>query len=176
MIQPPFPYNLRPMQVADIPQVMRIENEVFPSPWPEHAYKRELTRNALAHCYTLEREEKVVGYGCLWLIVDEAHVSTLASSPVWRGRGLGELLLLTLLHEAIVLDAVMATLEVRVSNEVAQALYTKYEFRVVGRRKRYYTDNQEDALLMTVEPLDEAYQANLARLQEALFARLGATG
>ncbi len=176
MIQPPFPYNLRPMQVADIPQVMRIENMVFPTPWPAHAYQRELTRNALAHCYTLEREEKVVGYGCLWLIVDKAHVSTLASSPVWRGRGLGELVLLALLHEAIALGAVMATLEVRVSNKVAQVLYAKYGFRVVGRRKRYYTDNQEDALLMIVDPLDEAYQAELARLQEALFVRLSATG
>jgi ribosomal-protein-alanine N-acetyltransferase len=70
----------------------------------------------------------------------------------------------------------MATLEVRVSNKVAQVLYAKYGFRVVGRRKRYYTDNQEDALLMTVEPLDEAYQTELARLQEALFVRLSATG
>lgn len=176
MIQPPLPYNLRPMQVADIPQVMGIENEVFPTPWPEHAFQRELTRNELAHCYTLEREEKVVGYGCLWLIVDEAHISTLASSPEWRSHGLGELLLLTLLHEAIALGAVMATLEVRVSNAVAQALYSKYGFGVVGRRKKYYTDNQEDALLMTVEPLDKACQAELARLQKALFVRLSATG
>jgi ribosomal-protein-alanine N-acetyltransferase len=164
------------MQVADIPQVMGIENRAFPTPWPEHAFQRELTRNELAHCYTLEREEKVLGYGCLWLIVDEAHISTLACSPKWRGRGLGELLLLTLLHEAIALGAVMATLEVRVSNVVAQKLYSKYGFGVVGRRKRYYADNQEDALLMTVEPLDTAYRAELLRLQQALFARLSATG
>ncbi len=164
------------MEVADIPRVMTIERDVFPSPWPAHAYRYELTENALSHCYVLEGEKELIGYGCMWLIVDEAHISTLAVAPSQRGRGLGELLLLALLDEAIALDAVTATLEVRVSNHTAQALYTKYGFEVVGWRKRYYVDNQEDALIMTVDPLDEAYQEGLVPLRTALFERLGAAG
>lgn len=176
MIQPPPPFNLRPMQVADIPRVMAIEREVFPSPWPAHAYRYELTQNTLSHCYVLEMEDELVGYGCMWLVVDEAHVSTLAVAPSQRGRGLGELVLLALLREAIALEALTATLEVRVSNQTAQALYAKYGFEVVGWRKRYYVDNQEDALIMTVDPLDEAYQGRLAALQTGLFQRLAPAG
>ncbi len=164
------------MQVADIPRVMSIERDVFPSPWPAHAYRYELTQNALSRCYVLQREDDLVGYGCLWLIVDEAHISTLAVAPAQRGRGLGELVLLVLLNEAIALDAVTATLEVRVSNTGAQALYAKYGFEVVGWRKRYYVDNQEDALIMTVEPLDDAFREMLAARQVNLFRRLGAAG
>jgi ribosomal-protein-alanine N-acetyltransferase len=164
------------MRVADIPRVMVIENQVFPTPWPAHAFQYELTKNPVAHCYVLERKQELLGYACLWLIVDEAHISTLAVAQSWRGRGLGELLLLALIRRAMALGAVMATLEVRATNQVAQALYAKFRFQVVGRRKRYYTDNREDALIMTAEPLDEAYGTWLAHLQEALFARLRADG
>lgn len=164
------------MGVNDIAQVMPIEELVFPSPWPAHAYEYELTKNPLAHCFKLEHEGKLIGYGCLWLIVDEAHISTLAIVPPLRGRGLGELVLLRLIHEAINLKAAMATLEVRVSNGPAQGLYSKYGFEVVGRRKRYYQDNFEDALIMTVPALDEDYRAELKRLETALLARLESTG
>jgi ribosomal-protein-alanine N-acetyltransferase len=164
------------MGVSDIAQVMAIEEQVFPSPWPAHAYEYELTKNPLAHCFKLDQDGNLIGYGCLWLIVDEAHISTLAIAPPMRGRGLGELVLLKLIQEAIALEATMATLEVRVSNLPAQALYTKYGFEIVGRRKRYYQDNLEDALIMTVPALDKAYQAELERLKAALFARLEAAG
>ena len=134
MIQPPSPYNLRTMQVADIPRVMEIENRVFPTPWPAHAYKEEVTRNERSHCYVLERSGgELVGYGCFWLMAGEAHVSTLAVAERWRGRGLGELLLQATIDEAISRDAALVTLEVRVSNRVAQALYAKYGFKMVGR-------------------------------------------
>ncbi len=163
------------MQVDDISAVMEIENIAFATPWPAGAYREEVARNELAHCYVLETEgSELVGYGCLWLIIDEAHISTLATAPVWRGRGLGELLLLALIREAVTMGAEMATLEVRVSNRAAQELYTKYGFQVVGRRKRYYQDNQEDALIMTVAPLDEAYQAALEQHRVMLYARLSA--
>lgn len=162
------------MEVVDIPRVTAIERDVFPSPWPAHAYRYELTQNTLSHCYILEREDELVGYGCLWLVVDEAHISTLAVATSQRGHGLGELLLLALLYESIALQAVTATLEVRVSNKGAQALYAKYGFDTVGWRKRYYTDNQEDALIMTVDPLDQIYQDRLASLQATLFKRLSA--
>ena len=94
----------------------------------------------------------MLGYAGLWLLIDEAHISTIAVAPEWRGRGLGELLLASLLERAISIGADVATLEVRASNLVAQNLYRKYRFTVVGVRKGYYTDNFEDALVMTTPP------------------------
>ena len=113
----------------------------------------------------------------LWVLLvrgDKAHISTLVVAQRWRGRGLGELLLLALIDQAIAKNAALVTLEVRGSNKTAQALYTKYGLKVVGRRKLYYADNQEDALIMTVKLLGGGYQARLAQLQAALFARLAA--
>ena len=93
----------------------------------------------------------VVGYGGFWFIVDEAHISTIVVHPDWRGQGVGESMLVNMLEQALDLGALTATLEVRVTNAPAQALYRKYEFEQTGRRKRYYRDNGEDALLMTAE-------------------------
>ena len=163
------------MQVADIPRVIKIENRVFPTPWPAHAYKEELTRNKLSHCTVLEAAEELLGYGCFWLMYDEAHISTLAVAPTHRGRGLGELLVQALIYQTLAVDAAMVTLEVRVSNMVAQSLYAKYGMQTVGRRKRYYVDNHEDALIMTVAPLDDAFRQKLDQLRDNLFAKL-ATG
>ncbi len=189
MIQPPLPYSLRRMTTDDIPQVMAIENESFPAPWPARVYRNELAHNALAHCLVLEVDASIrpaaggevlpvrrtgscVGYGCFWLLEDEARVSTLAVAAPWRRRGLGELLLLALIDEAHTVDVKLLTLEVRVTNRVAQNLYAKYGLEIVGRRKRYYTDNAEDALVMTVKLLDKAYQAQLVQLKATLFSRL----
>ena len=91
----------------------------------------------------------VLGHGGFWLMVDEAHISTLAVRAAWRRRGLGELLLVVLLDESQRLGASRATLEVRHSNAAAQALYAKYGFQQAGRRKAYYSDNREDALILT---------------------------
>jgi len=107
-------------------------------------------------------------------LVDEAHVCTIAVHPNWRGRGLGELLLISLLDRAIELGARVATLEVRVSNQVAQELYNKYIFQIVSRRKRYYSDN-EDAYIMTTPPFDTPeFQMNLSNHRARLYARLQA--
>jgi len=173
-----IPFIVRPMQPGHLSSVMAIENVAFALPWPESAYYHEITQNDLAHYYVLchlrspspdstattgswQRlmrsiwlranpvAEQVLGYGGFWMMVDEAHISTLAVRPDVRGRGMGELLLLELMREARSLGATAATLEVRVSNRVAQSLYAKYGFEVVGRRKGYYQDNQEDALIMT---------------------------
>ena len=106
-------------------------------------------------------------------MADEAHISTIAVHPDWRGLGLGEWLLLALLEAGQVLGAETATLEVRPSNEPALALYQKYQFEEVGRRPRYYSDNDEDALIFTTPPLAlPDYQAMLAQRKIALFERL----
>lgn len=116
---------------------------------------------------------QIVGYGGLWLSVDEGHVTTIAVAPEYRGRGIGELLLNGLIDQAVALSADMLTLEVRVSNVVAQQLYLKYGFRPAGTRPRYYTDNGEDALIMWTESLCSAgYQELLRDLRQKLFARL----
>jgi len=101
----------------------------------------------------------VVGYIGFWYVVDEAHISTLAVHPAYRGRGIGAQLLAAMLREAAGLGARLATLEVRVGNLAAQRLYLKFGFEEVGRRPAYYRDNAEDALLMTLAPLGRVWQS-----------------
>lgn len=145
---------IAPMEPDDIPQVMAIEWCSFPTPWGVDSYHYELTENRAAHFLVALApggERRVRGYTGYWLIVDEAHIGTLAVHPDWRRRGVGEKLLTELLRQAQALGAQMATLEVRAGNTGAQGLYRKHGFEEVGRRKRYYHDNGEDALLLTAK-------------------------
>ncbi len=115
----------------------------------------------------------LIGLGGFWLMADEAHISTIAIHPEWRGRGLGEWLLLYLIEAGQNLGAQFATLEVRPSNPCALSLYHKYQFEQVGRRRHYYSDNNEDALILTTPPLTAPdYQAMLAQRHTALGQRL----
>ncbi|WP_129633217.1 ribosomal protein S18-alanine N-acetyltransferase [Candidatus Oscillochloris fontis] len=115
----------------------------------------------------------IIGYGGVWLTVDDAHITTIAVDPRYRGSGVGELLLNGLIDAAYDLEAKMLTLEVRVSNTVAQRLYVKYGFLPGGTRRRYYTDNGEDALIMWTERIDTPeYQALLSELRRQLYTRL----
>jgi ribosomal-protein-alanine N-acetyltransferase len=116
-----------------------------------------------------------VGFAGLWLMVDEAHVTTIALHPQYRGRGLGELMLSSLIQIAYNISARMVTLEVRVSNHVAQNLYRKYGFQEAGVRRRYYSDNNEDALIMWTEHINApAYIEHFEELRAALAERLAA--
>lgn len=164
------------MTLDDVDEVMAIESLVYTQPWSARGYRHELTHNDLAHyqvlTVALHNHTPIVGYIGYWLVLDEAHISTIVIHPEWRGHGLGELLLLSALYAAIAQGAVTATLEVRRSNLVAQLLYQKYGFEIVGERLRYYHDNREDALIMTLTPLDEHVQANLAQKWESLRCRL----
>ncbi len=117
----------------------------------------------------------LAGYAGLWLMVDEAHVTTIGVRPQFRGKGYGELLLVTLVEAALDIHARWLTLEVRVSNESAQALYRKYGFQDAGTRKKYYSDNNEDALIMWTDELyGRPFQERYARLKEKLMRRLEA--
>jgi ribosomal-protein-alanine N-acetyltransferase len=116
----------------------------------------------------------VIGFAGMWLAFDEAHITTIGVDPVQRGRGLGELLLLCMFDEAVERGANWLTLEVRVTNAAAQALYRKYGFTAHGTRKRYYSDNNEDALIMWSPALgEEEYRAEVESRRAALARRLG---
>jgi len=186
------PYVIEPMRLSDLDQVLRIEQVSFATPWSRRAYSYEISDNEhstmlvlrpaasnrgklaqlLSH-FNLSRLGPVLGYGGYWLLVDEAHVSTLAVDPKWRGRGLGELLLLALLEQGARQDAQRATLEVRVSNLAAQGLYHTLGFEIASRRKRYYADNNEDAFIMGTPPFETPeFQENLQARRLQLDARL----
>src|SRR5687768_15715364 len=157
------------MGFDDLAAVQAIEHASFSAPWPPHAYRSELESNRLAHYLVARADDAVAAYGGMWLMVDEAHITTFAVHPAWRRQRIGERLLLAFLDLAIDRHAREATLEVRLSNLPARRLYEKYGFRPVGLRPRYYSDDGEDALIMTTEPITEpAYRARLAGLRAAL--------
>jgi [ribosomal protein S18]-alanine N-acetyltransferase len=147
---------VEPMTSDDVGAVHEIERLSFSTPWPAHAFEQELKGNRLARYVVARAGEQVVGFAGLWLMVDEAHVTTFGVHPDWRRQGIGRQLLLNLLELSITIGARRMTLEVRVSNEAAQGLYRGFGFDIVGRRARYYTDDGEDALVMTTPPLGDA--------------------
>jgi [ribosomal protein S18]-alanine N-acetyltransferase len=124
----------------------------------------------------LEAElRSIVGYAGMWIMTDEAHITTIATHPVARGRGSGELLLLAMIDRAMALGARWMTLEVRASNAVAQELYRKYTFKEMGVRRRYYSDNGEDALVMWTDALDsDTFRAALRQNEDSLSRRIDA--
>ncbi len=194
-----LPYRLDPMTVEDVATVSEIEKIVFTLPWSATAFTYEIRSNPSAEYLVLRyapwvrgswdsrvlprpvrrllhsdrNDPSLLGYGGFWRVLDEAHICTLAVRPEWRGRGLGELLLASLIECAMGHHAEVVTLEARVSNTKAQNLYQKYGFTVVGRRKGYYSDNGEDALIMTTEKVtNPEYQARFQRLTAQLRERL----
>lgn len=190
-------FRVEPMTLRDIPAVMEIEHQSFSAPWSASAYDYELRYNAMAHYFVARPQivtpsssslwqrlrarmssadnAPVVGHAGFWMMVDEAHISTLATHPAWRRRGIAELLLVAMTERAAELGMRVMTLEVRVSNITAQALYRKYRFEVVGQRVHYYSDNGEDAWIMTTPPIASAdYQRFFQARKAALLARLRA--
>ncbi len=149
MIAPTLPLTLRQMETADLPQVVAIERASFTLPWSEGSFRSDLTSNTAARLVVAEQEGRVIGYVGYWMIVDEAHISTLAVAPDDRRRGIGRTLLRAAWISARAEGAQQMTLEVRASNHAAQDLYRSLGFSEVGRRRRYYQDNLEDAVLMT---------------------------
>src|SRR5579864_2622100 len=210
------------MRLEHIPAVSAIEKLSFPQPWPQNAYRREITENRMAHYIVARRVggeiaeqpaappqtaraaqpqsgdligrlsrflrpadpprsaqldqelRSIVGYAGIWIMTDEAHITTIASHPDVRGQGVGELLLVALIHRGMEIGARWMTLEVRASNSVAQNLYRKYTFKEMGVRRRYYSDNGEDALVMWTDALDsESFQTTMELNERKLAERLG---
>jgi ribosomal-protein-alanine N-acetyltransferase len=190
-------YKVEPMQVSDIREAMTIERLSFPTPWPLGAYRYEIRHNPRAHYFVARPQEEgsaqrqeprggllarfrstdqrpsIVGYGGFWRSAREAHISTIAVHPRLRRKGIGQLILIAMIEKAMSLGADHITLEVRASNSVAQSLYRKYGFQVVSRRRRYYSDNNEDAVVMAGQDIDRApYSIHLQELRERLIERL----
>lgn len=177
MHPPPSPYILRAMRLADIQDVMSIERESFPSSWSAAGYRHELTANPLAHYVVLEVQTAtgspvIIGYAGHWLVAGEAHVSTIAVAPQWRRKGLGALLLTWLIDHALEHDSSVISLEVRESNVPAQSLYLGYGFERVGRRRRYYRDTGEDAVLMDLNLAQPDLEEMLEERRVGLWRRL----
>jgi len=164
-----FPIVIEDMTADDIPAVQEVERASFPVPWPANAFKHELTQNKNARYIVARESERIIAYAGLWLALDEAHITTFAVIPERRRRKIGERMLVRLFDLATDLKAEWLTLEVRASNLAAQKLYEKYGFRRAGVRRRYYSDNNEDALIMWTERLrDRPVRDRLAKLKSAL--------
>jgi ribosomal-protein-alanine N-acetyltransferase len=141
------------MRHADIPVVQAIEREIFLSPWPKNAYAAELSQNRQAHYIVLRDGQELIGYGGLWKVVHEAHITTIGVRAQSQRMGYGTVLFAALIQRSYDLGARWITLEVRASNERAIRLYERFGFRAIGRRRGYYTDNSEDAVIMWSDSL-----------------------
>ena len=154
---------VRPMVLDDLEQVVALDQLSFSLPWPARSFRYELLENDVSRLWVAEvnftgaeanatgKTSKVIGMIVVWLILDEVHIATIAVHPQYRGLGIGRQMLLIALRECAAQGAVMSTLEVRENNHIAIDMYRKLGFEVVGRRKRYYKDTNEDAILMTLE-------------------------
>lgn len=142
---------LRRMREADLPEVAQIDRTSFSMPWPERSFHFELNSNPAARCWVAELDNQVAAMLVLWMVVDEAHIATFATHADHRRKGIGTKLLSKALELAKQEGAVRAFLEVRAGNEAAQAMYRGMGFVEDGLRKRYYRDNGEDAILMSLD-------------------------
>ena len=145
--------TIRRMTVEDVPAAHGIDVSSFTLPWPERSLRFEVTDNPAARCWVAELDGRLAGMLILWMIVDEAHIATIATHPSYRQRGIASNLLVEALKSAYADGARSALLEVRAGNQAAQEMYRKFGFEIVGRRERYYKDNHEDAVLMTLHRL-----------------------
>jgi len=141
-------YVIRPITPADIDAVWDIEKMCFSVPWSRQSFVLEVEKNRCARYVVAECSGTVVGYGGMWLVMDEAHITNIAVHPHFRRKGIGQSILKALMVEAHKIGIDKMTLEVRASNIAAQSLYKKLGFVEVGVRKGYYGDNAEDAIIM----------------------------
>lgn len=175
-------YCIRLLRWEDVARVTEIDREAFLETMPPTNYQREL-RNPLAHyivAYDDQREigeidageaspgrQYIIGLAGFWMMVDEAHIVNIAVMQSYRRQGIGELLLIHLVDLAMEKNVSIITLEVRASNTIAQSLYLKYGFAIKGVRRGYYSDDKEDAVIMTAEDIKSAlFQTNLNKLRK----------
>jgi len=164
--------RIRSMTLEDVEVVHQIDLLSFSTPWPARSYKYEVSQNKAARCWVIEvsgedEQKQIAAMAVLWFIVDEIHIATIAVHPDFRGRGFGKWLLAHALLAASEEGACKAFLEVRSGNMTAQKLYREFGFEIAGVRPRYYRDNMEDALLMTLEPIPSAFLRQIENVRSA---------
>lgn len=144
---------IRKMAMDDLEQVIAIDQVSFSLPWPSRTFQYELTDNPASRCWVAELDGRVAAMLVGWLIVDELHIATIATHPDLRGQGIGKAILLHALQSARDEGVLKSFLEVRASNVMAQKMYKSFGYVEDGRRKEYYKDNAEDAILMSLNDL-----------------------
>lgn len=164
------PVTVGEMRPGDIHAVHEIERLSFRTPWPAHAFEQEIRRNSLARYLVARAGERVVAFAGVWMMADEAHITTFSVHPDWRRRGIGRQLLVSLADLSHALRASRMTLEVRAGNTAAQALYRSFGFADAGTRPRYYTDDGEDALIMTTPELGSPSMRAIIEAERARWA------
>lgn len=147
--------SFRPMTAADVPQVQLVEGKCFSTPWSRSIFMSEVTRNDNAFYVVALLGRRIIGYAGIWVILDEGHITNIAVDPVFQRQGIGQGLLEEIIAHALSRGVTRLTLEVRLSNAAAQALYAKLGFEPRGIRKEYYQDDKEDALIMWRELSEE---------------------
>lgn len=143
-------FIVRAMDFDDLEEVVLLEKECFSDPWSMETFVHEITKNHMAS-YVVAVDEatgKIAGYAGMWIILDEAHITNVGVLPQYRKKGIGEKLMIRQIKDSIVAGTVKMTLEARISNDPAINLYKKLGFVQVGIRKKYYEDNNEDAVIM----------------------------
>jgi ribosomal-protein-alanine N-acetyltransferase len=162
--------EIKPMSLDDLTEVIRIERASFPSPWSEEMFRRELMKNKDFSIFiSAKLNDRLVGYGGIWIIIDEAHVVNLAVHPSYRGKGIGRLILLALLEIAQRKGMKRLTLEVRRSNVNAIRFYKRFGFQQRGIRKDYYGSPQkEDAIIMWLDNIQSLNLEGFGRFIDVL--------
>lgn len=168
--------QLKPIQKSELTQVLALDQSCLGGLWSLEAYQREIdspNSSLLALWLYSEESEIMVGFGCFWAILEEAHITILAVHQDYQGRGLGKFLFFSLLEDAIERKLERATLEVKLSNQVALSLYKKFGFQVAGRRKGYYQKTGEDALILWKNGLQTTeFTQNLAIWRGEIWQQL----
>ena len=161
--------HLVPMRRRHLRSVLRIEAQVYPRPWSLSLFMSELALRSSRAYFVARVGGNVVGYSGLMLTGEDAHVTTIAVDPAWHRHKVGTRMLLNLAREAVARGARHLTLEVRMSNEPAQAMYRRFGFRPAGVRKNYYVETNEDALVMWADDIDtDEYAERLARIESGV--------
>ena len=165
----PLAVHIVAMRRRYLRSVLNIETQVYPRPWTMSLFLSELGLRGTRAYFVAKVGRDVVGYAGLMVTVDEGHVTTIAVDPAWHRHQIGTRLLLAVTHEALAREVNALTLEVRVSNTAAQAMYRSFGFESVGVRKGYYAETNEDALVMWVRDIDrDQYAAHLARIEDGI--------
>lgn len=156
------------MREGDVASVRRIEGSSFATTWPDEAFLNELKTNRSAHYLVARQGDEVLGYAGVWLVLDEAHITSIAVDPARRGGGLGKRLLYHLLRSCQALGARWATLEVRVDNEVALKMYRRFGFARIGLRKGYYESGHDAVIMWAGNLQSRSFDARLDQIASAL--------